>query len=76
MHPLHLHINRQAALATADFERLLDVCETVHFKKNDTLIQPGQPIHHQYFVIGGCLRAYIIDLKGKDHTIQFAIEDW
>ncbi|MEQ9299006.1 MAG: Crp/Fnr family transcriptional regulator [Cyclobacteriaceae bacterium] len=76
MHPLHRHIENQVDLPDVDFNRLLDICDWVHFKKGSLLIQPGQPIHHQYFVIGGCLRAYAIDLKGKDHTIQFAIEDW
>lgn len=29
-----------------------------------------------YFVKDGCIRAYCIDKKGKEHTLKFTIKNW
>jgi CRP-like cAMP-binding protein len=39
-------------------------------------VQPEFVAKHRSYVLQGALRAYVIDEKGDDHTIQFAIEDW
>ncbi|MBT6698807.1 MAG: Crp/Fnr family transcriptional regulator [Flavobacteriales bacterium] len=47
------------------------------FKKGDILITQGQSkVLDTYFVLSGCLRSYMIDDDGKEHTLQFAIKDW
>ena len=47
------------------------------FKKGDVLITQGQSeVLNNYFVFSGCLRSYVIDKDGTDHTVQFAIKDW
>lgn len=46
------------------------------FKKGSTLITPNKSINHQYFVQSGCLRSFYIDENCKEHTIQFAINNW
>ncbi len=76
MHPLHEHINRQIKLSNADFDTLIGYFKTVHFKKGDQIILPQQSITHQYFVLKGCLRTFLLDANGKEHTIQFAVENW
>ncbi|RYY60662.1 MAG: Crp/Fnr family transcriptional regulator [Chitinophagaceae bacterium] len=45
-------------------------------KKRQFIVQPGFVPKYRYFVIEGSLRAYVVGDEGKDHTIQFAIEDW
>ncbi|MES2133886.1 MAG: Crp/Fnr family transcriptional regulator [Bacteroidota bacterium] len=45
-------------------------------KKRQFIVQPGFVPKCRYFVIKGALRAYVIGDEGKDHTIQFAMEDW
>ncbi|WP_431210327.1 Crp/Fnr family transcriptional regulator [Puia sp. P3] len=40
------------------------------------MIQPGFVAGQRMYVLKGAFRSYIIDDKGTDHTIQFAIEDW
>jgi CRP-like cAMP-binding protein len=45
-------------------------------KKRQFIVQPGFVPKCRYFVIKGALRAYVVGDEGKDHTIQFAIEDW
>jgi CRP-like cAMP-binding protein len=45
-------------------------------KKRQFIVQPGFIPKCRYFVIKGALRAYVVGDEGKDHTIQFAIENW
>lgn len=44
--------------------------------KGSVLIRQGQVVDHTYFVTDGCLRSYCIDKNGKEHTLQFAVNDW
>jgi CRP-like cAMP-binding protein len=44
--------------------------------KGDTILSAGQLVPYQYYVHTGCLRTFFIDASGKEHTIQFAINDW
>ena len=45
-------------------------------KKRQFIVQPDFVPKCRYFVIKGVLRAYVIGDEGKDHTIQFAMENW
>lgn len=45
-------------------------------KKSDILIREGEVARYGCFVAKGCLRTYTIDHKGKEHIIQFSIENW
>lgn len=45
-------------------------------KKGQYISQPGFVSRHRTYVLKGALRAYVIDEKGNDHTITFAIDDW
>lgn len=47
-----------------------------HVKKGEILLRAGDAANQAYYVEKGCLRAYIIDVKGKEHIYQFAPEDW
>lgn len=50
--------------------------EKIDLKKGSVLLQVNDIVTNQYFVYSGCLRTYFIDSSGKEHTIQFAINDW
>ena len=45
------------------------------FKKGTELIRNGQIVEKTFFVVDGCLRAYVFDNEGKEHTLQFAVKD-
>ena len=45
------------------------------FKKGNKLITHNQLVEKTYFVLDGCLRSYIYDINGKEHTLQFALKD-
>jgi len=50
--------------------------EKKHLKKSITLLEANETVFNQYYVHNGCLRTYFIDKNGKEHTLQFAINDW
>ena len=76
MHPLYNHIINRVDLSEKEFEQILSLFKQVHLSRKELLIQPGQEVTHQYFVVKGCLRTFMIDHEGKEHTVQFAIENW
>ena len=45
-------------------------------KKGENLLEANETVLYQYYVSKGCLRTYFIDQAGKEHTLQFAINDW
>tara|TARA_B110000211_G_C13988195_1_gene512727 strand:+ start:103 stop:687 length:585 start_codon:yes stop_codon:yes gene_type:complete len=50
--------------------------EKLNLKKDTSLLNADELVINQYFVYSGCLRTYFIDNSGKEHTLQFAINDW
>jgi CRP-like cAMP-binding protein len=45
-------------------------------KKRQFIGQPGVVANYRTYIVQGAFRAYIIDPAGRDHTINFAIDDW
>jgi CRP-like cAMP-binding protein len=45
-------------------------------KKRQFIIQPNFVAKHRNYVLQGAFRAYVICNEGKDHTTNFAIDDW
>lgn len=45
-------------------------------KRRQFILQEGDICKHHTFVIEGCFRMYMVDEKGKEHNLQFAIENW
>ncbi|OUS00974.1 cyclic nucleotide-binding protein [Flavobacteriales bacterium 33_180_T64] len=45
-------------------------------KRRQFILQEGDVCLLNTFVVEGCFRMYFVDEKGKEHNIQFAIENW
>jgi CRP-like cAMP-binding protein len=46
-------------------------------KRRQIIVQPGDVCRHFTYVVSGCFRLYAADQDGKEHNIQFTIEnDW
>lgn len=43
-------------------------------RRRQYLLQEGDICRHYNFVLNGCLRMYLVDEKGTEHVLQFAIE--
>ena len=48
----------------------------VKIQKRQFIVQPNFPVRYRNYVVQGAFRAYVVDDKGQDHTIAFAIDDW
>jgi CRP-like cAMP-binding protein len=59
----------EATAVSHQFKKLL-------FHKGDTILSAGQLVPYQYYVYSGCLRTFFLDDTGKEHTLQFAVDDW
>ena len=61
---------------TEDVKKFTKSVSTVKkLKKGDVLIEENQNVNKTYFVIDGCLRSYVFDSQGKEHTLQFALKN-
>lgn len=45
-------------------------------RKRQFLLQAGEVSRAESFVVKGCLRAYYLDVRGHERTVQFALEGW
>lgn len=45
-------------------------------KRRQFILQEGAVSRFNTFVVEGCFRMYMVDEKGKEHNLQFAIENW
>ena len=65
-----LHLSAEAE------EFLYSISNEKTLPKGEVLIRQGQVVKNTFFVLEGCLRSYVIDRNGKEHTLQFAVKDW
>ncbi|AFU67118.1 transcriptional regulator, Crp/Fnr family [Psychroflexus torquis ATCC 700755] len=70
------HLSKDIELTPEEEQEFLSILEHHTFFKKSLLIQPGQKVAKEYYVLKGCLIAYYLDKAGQKHIIQFAIEDW
>ena len=45
-------------------------------KRRQYILQQGDICKHNTFVVEGCFKMYFVDDTGKEHNLQFAIENW
>lgn len=74
--PFIENVSKKIQLSPENLERLVTAFKLVRVSKKQFVIQPGFIAKHRMYILKGAFRSYIIDEKGNDHTIQFAIEDW
>ncbi len=53
-----------------------DVFKERRIKRKQFILQEGDICNQNTFVIEGCFRTYTVDEKGKEHNLQFAVENW
>jgi CRP-like cAMP-binding protein len=74
---LRQHIETITPLTDEEFTYLMSHFTRKKLKKHQFLIQEGDPVYNDHFVIKGLLKAYYINPDdGKEHILQFAMEDW
>jgi len=65
---LPLNVEEKSIVEEAFMERRI--------KRRQFILQEGDICKHHTFVVEGCFRMYMVDEKGKEHNLQFAIENW
>jgi CRP-like cAMP-binding protein len=45
-------------------------------KRRQFILQEGDVSKLNTFVVEGCFKMYMVDVNGKEHNLQFAIENW
>ncbi len=70
------NIERHIPISDAKFEHFMSFMTLRKLRKRQYLVQQGDLTRHSYYVVKGCVRAYKMDESGKEHIIQFGLEDW
>lgn len=70
------HIQKFITLEASEIDILESCLNISKVKKKEHLLKEGQVCNTLYFIVKGCARQYIINPKGSEQTLQFAIENW
>ena len=74
---LRAHIEKITDELSADeFDHILSHFKHIKRRKHQFLVQEEELVRNEYWVEKGLLKQYFIDKTGKDHIVQFAMEDW
>lgn len=74
---LRHHIEKITPLTDGEFDYILSHFSKKRYKKHQFLIQEGDAVANDFFVLEGLLKAtYTNPDDGKEHILQFAWEDW
>lgn len=73
---LRQHIEKIVPLTDSEFDFVLSHFKAKSFKKHQFLVQESNYVHHDFWVVNGLVKAYHSDIDGKEHIMQFAMEDW
>jgi CRP-like cAMP-binding protein len=73
---LRQQIEQIVPLTDDEFTQILTYFGERKFKKNQYLIQAGDYAPNDFFVTKGLLKSSFTDEHGKEHILQFAMENW
>lgn len=75
-HQILQHIAQVIDLDPSEENEFLSVLSEKKILRKEFLIEPGQEVLSEFYVLSGCLEAFYLDESGNRHILQFAIEDW
>lgn len=74
--PLIDYFNNFLPLDEGEKSVVEEVFKERKVKRRQFILQEGDVCKHNTFVVEGCLKMYMVDPNGKEHNLQFAIENW
>ncbi|MFH6768678.1 Crp/Fnr family transcriptional regulator [Gaetbulibacter aquiaggeris] len=74
--PLIDYFNKILPLGDEEKAFVDEVFKERRVKRRQFILEEGEICKLNTFVVEGCFRMYFVDEKGKEHNIQFAVEDW
>jgi len=75
-HPLRQHIEEIIGLTDKEFDFVLSHYERIKKRKHQYIVQEEEIVNKEYWIIKGCLKSYFIEDTGKQHILQFGLENW
>ena len=69
-------IKKSTSLSLAAEKYIYSIAKEKTVFKGKVLIRAGQTVNKTFFVTQGSLRSFCVDKEGKEHTLQFAVNDW
>lgn len=70
------HLEFLITITDEEFDFILSFFEYKELKKHQFLVQKGQRADFSFWIYEGLTKSYFTDASGKEHIIQFALEDW
>jgi len=74
--PLINYFTNILPLDSDDINAVKNLFKERRIKRRQFILQEGDVCSVNTFVVEGCFRMYMVDEKGKEHNLQFAIENW
>ena len=74
--PIINYFSNILPLESEEIDTLKKVFKERRIKRRQFILQEGDICKLNTFVVEGCFRMYFVDEKGKEHNIQFAVENW
>jgi CRP-like cAMP-binding protein len=74
-HTFRQHVEKFVSFSDPEFEQIMTYFTQRRKRKHDVLIKQGSPVKHTYWVVSGLVTSSFMDTQGKEHIIQFAIEN-
>jgi CRP-like cAMP-binding protein len=63
-------------LTQEEQKAVMEIFRERNVKRRHFLLHEGEICKYNTFVVEGCFRMYMVDRKGKEHNVQFAVENW
>lgn len=73
---LRQHIEEIVPLTDEEFNYVQSFFVPKKLRKHQFLLQEGDAVTHEYFVVSGLLKASYINESGREYILQFAMENW
>lgn len=73
---LRRHMEELITLSDTEFDQVWSHFSVKKLRKHQFVIQVDDPVRYEYFVVSGCLKAYVINEDNKMHILQFAMQNW
>ncbi len=74
--PLITYFEKFLPLEEQEISFLKSVFKERKVKRRQFILQEGDICRLNTFVVEGCFKMYMVDDDGKEHNLQFAIENW
>jgi CRP-like cAMP-binding protein len=73
---LKLHVAKFVSLTDEQFDYFFSFFKKKSFKKGQAIINKGDAVNCEYFVISGCVKSFFINDELKMFILQFAMPTW